>query len=159
MATSFEKLSKITFTVILILSISLFIYAYTLPEAKAAGYLTRMSMPKALLFLMILLSAALTIQEWRAPKEQREEEVDLKHESLWPPAVVFVATVLYALFFEDLGFMIMSIFCSLITLRCFQIKSWLVIIAYSIFVPLTMLLLFRNILGLSIPASPFSYYF
>ncbi|MGG4606316.1 tripartite tricarboxylate transporter TctB family protein [Paenalcaligenes sp. Me131] len=160
MATSVDKLSKITFVVILALSVILLIYTYTLTEVKSAGYLSRMSLPKVLLLLMVILSAILTFQEWRVPQRKPDEEdVEVKDESLWPAAVVFVTTAIYALFFEDFGFMVMSIFCSLITLRCFQIKSWLVIVLYAILVPLVMLILFHNLLGLPIPMSPFSYYF
>jgi len=160
MAKQFETLSKITFSVILVLSIVLLVYSYTLPEAKAAGYLTRMSMPKGLLILMIILSAALTLQEWRAPQQALEKnDKPAESESLWPPLIVFVSTLAYAYYFESLGFMITSFLCTIVTLRCFQIRSWVVTVVYSILVPLSMVLVFRHMLGLPIPSSPFSHLF
>lgn len=159
MIKSFERLSKVTFIVILALSIGLFIYANVIPESKAAGHLTSMSMPKGLLFLMIVLSTTIIYREWRVPSAQINKETEPISDSPWAPIIIFVSTVFYAILFENWGFMITSVLCAAITLRCFQIKSWFVISVYSLLVPLAMLILFRNLLGLPIPVSPFSYYF
>lgn len=159
MSISTEKLSRATFSIVLALSVLLLIYAFTLPEAKTAGYLSRMSLPKALLILMILFSGILTVQAWKGGKVSHRNNKEASNIVLWPPAVIYIANIFYAYLFDSLGFMITSIACTIITLKCFQIKSWQVISLCSIIIPLSMLIVFRYMLGLPIPTSPFSYLF
>ncbi|MEL6677667.1 MAG: tripartite tricarboxylate transporter TctB family protein [Pseudomonadota bacterium] len=70
-----------------------------------------------------------------------------------------IASVLFANAITRLGFMLSAVPFSMIALWIFGLRNPLVIVAYAVVVPGSLVLLFNHILKLPLPTSPFTYLF
>jgi len=109
--------------------------------------------PRIILGIMIFLILIAVLQDIR-----KQEVVDPVEK--WGALIVFVlATVIYANGITRIGFMLASVPFSMLGLWVFGIRHPLAIVAYTIAVPGSIVLLFNHILKLPLPTSPFTYLF
>ncbi|MFP7672255.1 tripartite tricarboxylate transporter TctB family protein [Marivita sp. S0852] len=109
--------------------------------------------PRIILGLMIGLILIALLQDVIAQKSVEPVEK-------WGALIALViAAVLYANAITRVGFMLSSVPFSVMGLWIFGIRNPLVIAAYAIAVPGSMVILFNHILKLPLPTSPFTYLF
>lgn len=69
------------------------------------------------------------------------------------------ASFLYVLFLTKLGFLLTSILFCLVVLWLLDMRRYLAMVAFSVLVPGSLVILFNHILTLPLPTSPFTYLF
>jgi hypothetical protein len=109
--------------------------------------------PRIILGIMMVLTLVAIVQDVMAGKAVEPVEK-------WGALIVFVvAAVIYANMITRVGFMLSSVPFSVLSLLVFGVRKPMVIVAYSILVPASLVVLFNHILKLPLPTSPFTYLF
>lgn len=109
--------------------------------------------PRIILGLMIGLTLVAILQDLR---DRRAAEPVEK----WVALIVFViATLIYANAITRVGFMLASVPFSILGLWVFGLRNPVILIAYAIGVPGSLVALFNHVLKLPLPTSPFTYLF
>jgi hypothetical protein len=109
--------------------------------------------PRIILGIMMVLTLVAIVQDVMAGKAVEPVEK-------WGALIVFVvAAVIYANMITRVGFMLSSVPFSVLSLLVFGVRKPMVIIAYAILVPASLVVLFNHILKLPLPTSPFTYLF
>jgi hypothetical protein len=109
--------------------------------------------PRIILGIMMVLTLVAIVQDVMAGKAVEPVEK-------WGALIVFVvAAVIYANMITRVGFMLSSVPFSVLSLLVFGVRKPMVIVAYAILVPASLVVLFNHILKLPLPTSPFTYLF
>ncbi|WP_299793927.1 tripartite tricarboxylate transporter TctB family protein [uncultured Marivita sp.] len=109
--------------------------------------------PRIILGLIMGLSVIVMVQDLMA------QDIPPAVEK-WGTLVVFViASLVFANAITRLGFMVSAVPFSALALWIFNIRSPLIIAAYAVAVPGSIVVLFNHILKLPLPTSPFTYFF
>lgn len=109
--------------------------------------------PRIILGIMMVLTLVAIVQDVMAGKAVETVEK-------WGALIVFVvAAVIYANMITRIGFMLSSVPFSVLSLLVFGVRKPMVIAAYAILVPGSLVVLFNHILKLPLPTSPFTYLF
>lgn len=109
--------------------------------------------PRIILGLIMGLSLIVMVQDLMAKNTWQAVEQ-------WGALIAFViASLLFANAITRLGFMVSAVPFSALALWIFGIRNALVIVAYAIAVPGSLVFLFNHVLKLPLPTSPFTYLF
>ena len=109
--------------------------------------------PRIVLGVMMILTLIAIVQDVWGQKAVAPVEK-------WGALIVFViASVLFANAITRLGYLLSAMPFSMVALWVFGLRNPVVILAYAIVVPGSIVVLFNHILGLPLPTSPFTYLF
>lgn len=109
--------------------------------------------PRIILGLIMALAVIALLQDGIRGKASEPIEK-------WGALIVFViAAILFANAITRVGFMVAAVPFSLIALWVFEVRKPLILVAYAILVPGSLVVLFNHILKLPLPTSPFTHLF